>query len=137
MKQRVGDEVASQLGALFLDLEYGSSSSADTTLFAKSLQLDHSVQQDCQEFFKLLVTKIENVFGKEAEGSIKSLVQSLFCGKYSYVTTCKSCGKESATSSNLSDYYELSLQVKGAPSLKDSLLSSLEKDILDGNNQVI
>lgn len=131
-----GDEVASQLGALFLDLEYGQSTSVDPTQFAKSLQLDHSVQQDCQEFFKLLVTKIDNVLGKESPpGPIKTLVQSLFCGKYSYVTTCKECGRESESSSNASDYYELSLQVKGTPSLKDSLLASLEKECLEGNNQ--
>ena len=45
--------------------------------------------QDCQEFFKLLLTKLECVFGRVPDREVNHAVQSLFRGKYAYVTTCK------------------------------------------------
>jgi hypothetical protein len=40
-----GQEVVSQMRDLFLSLEYGPRSFVDPTDFAKSLELDHAVQQ--------------------------------------------------------------------------------------------
>ncbi|KAG1677224.1 hypothetical protein FOA52_013422 [Chlamydomonas sp. UWO 241] len=129
------DEVADELGRLFLELQFGPCAYADPTPFVKCLQLDHAVQQDCQEFFKLLLTKLESVFACVPDQDVSHVVQQLFRGTYSYVTTCGSCGRHSASSDKKSDFYELQLQVKGFRSLHDSLTSSLECEHLDGSNQ--
>jgi hypothetical protein len=56
------------------------------------------------------------------------LVQTLFGGTYSYVTTCRSCGRESASSSNLTEFMELTLMVKGMKSLVPSLVRGRERE---------
>lgn len=50
-----------------LQLEFGPRAAADPTPFAASLQLDHGVQQDGSEFLKLLLTKMECVFGASSQ----------------------------------------------------------------------
>lgn len=47
---------------LFAELYAGPRASADPTAFAATLALDHSVQQDGQEFMKLLLTLLERLF---------------------------------------------------------------------------
>lgn len=47
---------------LFGELQAGPRASADPTAFAETLNLDHSVQQDGQEFTKLLLTLLERLF---------------------------------------------------------------------------
>lgn len=47
---------------LFAELQAGPRASADPTAFAQTLSLDHSVQQDGQEFTKLLLTLLERLF---------------------------------------------------------------------------
>ena len=45
--------------------------------------------QDCQEFFKLLLNKLESVFARVPDKLVHNAVQSLFRGTYSYVTVCR------------------------------------------------
>ncbi len=78
--------------------------------------------QDCQEFFKLLLTKLEAVFSHVPEKSIQQAVQSLFRGRYSYVTTCRRCGRQSEGSAKRHDFYELQVQVKGHSLLASSMV---------------
>lgn len=47
---------------LFAELQAGPWLSADPTAFARTLALDHSVQQDGGEFMKLLLTLLERLF---------------------------------------------------------------------------
>lgn len=46
---------------LLAHLNAGPRASADPTAFARTLALDHSVQQDGQEFMKLLLTLLERL----------------------------------------------------------------------------
>lgn len=52
------------------------------------------------------------------------MVQGLFQGHLSHVTTCHSCRQPSEGSKREVEFYELSLQVAGMPSLHTSLVSS-------------
>ena len=38
---------------------------------------------------------------------MRAAIPSLFRGRWGYVTTCRACGRESAASSALTDYYEM------------------------------
>jgi hypothetical protein len=42
---------------------------------------------------------------------VRSAIPSLFRGSWSYVTTCRACGRESAASAQATDYYEMPVQV--------------------------
>eukprot|EP00798_Chlamydomonas_sp_ICE-L_P029276 gene29276-12519_t len=127
--------VVAQLQKLFLKLNYEATKSVDPSELAACLNLDHGVQQDCQEFFKLLVTKLESCFASSPNQDVRTLVQDLFRGTYSYVTTCKSCKKQSESSQRMFDFYELQTQVKGVGTLQQSLITSLETEALEGDNQ--
>ncbi|KAF5826202.1 hypothetical protein DUNSADRAFT_4178 [Dunaliella salina] len=45
--------------------------------------------QDCQEFFKLLLNKLEDVFKRSSDENIAQVVPRLFRGTFSWCTTCK------------------------------------------------
>ena len=47
---------------LFAELEAGPRRSADPTSFAAGLQIDHTIQQDGQEFLKLLLDLLQRRF---------------------------------------------------------------------------
>lgn len=85
-------EIVAQLQELFLQLQFGPRASVDPTAFAAALQLDHGVQQDGQEFLKLLLAKLEGVFGGSSRRDVRESVQALFRGTFSYVTTCRVSG---------------------------------------------
>lgn len=51
------------------------------------------------------------------------------------ICRCSQCGKDSEASSNMEDFYELELNVKGLKSLNDSLDDYLSVEELHGDNQ--
>jgi uncharacterized UBP type Zn finger protein len=55
---------------------------------------DNAVQQDGQEFMKLLLTLLESKFGGQA-GEVQGLIQALFRGQSGYRTVCQACQRES------------------------------------------
>ncbi|KAF8072683.1 UBP26 [Scenedesmus sp. PABB004] len=130
-----GQDIIRQLRELFVELRFGPRRYVDPEPFANSLQLNHAVQQDGQEFLKLLLTKLEAVFAASQQQDVASVVQRLFRGHFSYVTTCRSCGRASEGSRRQVEYYELPLQVQGMPSLQHSLVAALSPDELVGDNQ--
>jgi ubiquitin carboxyl-terminal hydrolase 48 len=131
-----GDAVVAQLRSLLLALEYGPWSAADPAEFARTLQIDRAVQQDGQEFLKLLLAKLESVMARSPSDAVRAAVPRLFRGKVSYATTCASCGLCSEASRRATDYYELPLQVQGYKTLADSLVGALAEERLEGDNQV-
>lgn len=94
------------------------------------------MQQDGQEFLKLLLAKIESVMGRSRSAAVRQAVPRLFRGALSYATTCASCGQCSEASRRATDYYELPLQVQGFRTLADSLVGALAEERLEGGNQV-
>jgi hypothetical protein len=55
---------------------------------------------------------------------VTTVVQGLFQGHLSHVTTCHTCQQPSEGSKREVEFYELSLQVQGMPSLHTSMVSS-------------
>lgn len=52
-----------------------------------------------------------------------------------FVCRCSQCGKDSEASSNMEDFYELELNVKGLKNLDESLDDYLSVEKLHGDNQ--
>jgi hypothetical protein len=66
---------------LLAHLNAGPRASADPTAFARTLALDHSVQQDGQEFMKLLLTLLERLLresGNQVIVHVRNRNQRLF-----------------------------------------------------------
>jgi hypothetical protein len=57
---------------------------------------------------------------------VNSVVQRLFRGHFSYVTTCLRCKQQSEGSKRQVEFYELPLQVQKIPSLQASMVSSAQ-----------
>ena len=58
----------------------------DPTSFIKFLGLDAGVQQDAQEFSKLLLSLLEDTLCQQEEPQLRFIVQNQFRGGYDYVT---------------------------------------------------
>ena len=56
--------------------------------------------------------QLETVFGASSNRAIARVLQQLFCGGFSFVTTCKACGQAGEASQRINDFNELSLQVR-------------------------
>lgn len=127
--------VLDQLARLFAQLHSSRMSFIDSAPFIKTLELDNGVQQDSHEFLTLFLSLLEQSLSHSKVPGARTIVQNLFCGSVSHVTRCSSCGKESAASSKMEDFYELELNIKGLNNLEESLNEYFSEEALDGENQ--
>ncbi|KAH7422547.1 hypothetical protein KP509_12G013700 [Ceratopteris richardii] len=127
--------VLQKLALLFAELQFGIKKAVDSSPFVEVLQLKNSIQQDGQEFMKLLLSSLEQLLGLSRHGSVKTIVQDVFRGTLSSVTRCSRCEQESERSSHIEDFYEIVLNVKGFSSLRESLDDYLSVEHMRGENQ--
>nr|AAG42764.1 ubiquitin-specific protease 26 [Arabidopsis thaliana] len=126
--------VLDQIARLFAQLHASQKSFVDSDAFVKTLELDNGVQQDTHEFLTLLLSLLERCL-LHSGVKAKTIVQDLFSGSVSHVTTCSKCGRDSEASSKMEDFYALELNVKGLKSLDASLNDYLSLEQLNGDNQ--
>ncbi|KAL5145003.1 Ubiquitin carboxyl-terminal hydrolase 26 [Glycine soja] len=127
--------VLDQLARLFVQLHISKMAFIDSSPFVKTLELDNGVQQDSHEFLTLLLSLLERCLSHSKVPKARTIVQDLFRGSVSHVTTCSKCGRDSEASSKMEDFYELELNVKGLKSLDGSLDEYLTVEELNGDNQ--
>ncbi|PPS12707.1 hypothetical protein GOBAR_AA07934 [Gossypium barbadense] len=127
--------VLDQLARLFAQLHASKMAFIDSAPFIKTLELDNGVQQDSHEFLTLLFSLLERCLSDSQVSKARTIVQDLFRGSVSHVTTCSRCGKDSEASSKMEDFYELELNVKGLKTLEESLTDYLSVEELHGDNQ--
>ncbi|KAE8678665.1 Ubiquitin carboxyl-terminal hydrolase 26 [Hibiscus syriacus] len=127
--------VVDQLARLFAQLHASRMAFIDSAPFIKTLELDNGVQQDSHEFLTLLFSLLERCLSDSKVLKARTIVQDLFRGSVSHVTTCSKCGKDSEASLNMEDFYELELNVKGLKTLDESLTDYLSIEELHGDNQ--
>ncbi|XP_021899831.1 ubiquitin carboxyl-terminal hydrolase 26 [Carica papaya] len=127
--------VLDQLARLFAQLHASKMAFIDSAPFITTLELDNGVQQDSHEFLTLLLSLLEHCLSHSRVSGARTIVQDLFRGSVSHVTTCSKCGKDSEASSKMEDFYELELNVKGLKSLDESLDDYLNLEELNGDNQ--
>ncbi|KAL9313355.1 hypothetical protein ACSQ67_018807 [Phaseolus vulgaris] len=127
--------VLDQLTRLFVQLHVSKMAFIDSSPFVRTLELDNGVQQDSHEFLTLLLSLLEGCLSHSKVPKARRIVQDLFRGSVSHVTTCSQCGRDSEASSKMEDFYELELNVKGLKSLDQSLDEYLTVEELNGDNQ--
>ncbi|EOD38476.1 hypothetical protein EMIHUDRAFT_466852, partial [Emiliania huxleyi CCMP1516] len=130
----IADNVCFELQRLFVALHHSEATSYDPTALTDALSLDTSVQQDAQEFNKLLLSLIETHLRRSPEPALQSLVQSTFRGESCYRTVCARCERPFASSATRHPLYELELRLKpsGGTALQESLLEYVCKEELEG-----
>lgn len=79
--------VLEQLARLFAQLHASKMAFIDSAPFIKTLELDNGVQQDSHEFLTLLLSLLERCFSHSKAPKARTIVQDLFRGSVSHVTT--------------------------------------------------
>ncbi|KAJ2612663.1 ubiquitin-specific protease ubp15 [Coemansia sp. RSA 1365] len=123
--------VALALQRVFYNLQV-SEETVDTTELTKSFGWDtveSFMQHDVQEFNRVLQDNLETKMkGTEADGA----VARLFEGKMKSYIRCVNVDYES---SRVENYYDISLNVKGCATLRDSFANYCEVETLEGENK--
>ncbi|XP_047161205.1 ubiquitin carboxyl-terminal hydrolase 26-like isoform X2 [Vigna umbellata] len=127
--------VLDQLTRLFVQLYASKKAFVDSSPFVKTLELDNEVQQDSHEFLTLLLSLLESRLSHSKIAKARTIVQDLFRGSVSHVTTCSQCGRESEASHKMEDFYGIELNIKGLQCLDESLDDYLAIEELHGDNQ--
>lgn len=127
--------VLNQLARLFARLHSSEMSFVDSAPFIQTLELDNSIQQDTHEFLTLLFSLLERCLSHSQVPKARMIIQDLFRGGISHVTTCSKCGYESEASAKVEDFYELELNIKGLKNLDESLDDYFSTEELEGDNQ--
>ena len=128
-----GDDVVGHIQALFALMAFSKRRYVNPESLVHNLRLRTDVQQDAQEFSKLLMTKIEKSLAEQKNEGLKNLIQNQFRGTYKNVTKCLKCNNER---SKMSHFYELDLPLQGHKSLDECLEDFLKKETMDGDNKV-
>lgn len=90
--------------------------------------IDPLVQKDVDEFFIMLLDRIESLIkGKKEEKMIKNLFQGVFANEF----ICKGCPHYSEREE---PFLAISLQVKNKNSIQESLDAFVEGEMLEGDN---
>ncbi|KAL2336663.1 hypothetical protein Fmac_011109 [Flemingia macrophylla] len=127
--------VLDQLSRLFVQLHASKMAFIDSSPFVKTLELDNDVQQDSHEFLTLLLSLLECCLSHSKIAKARTIVQDLFRGSVSHVTTCSQCRRDSKASSKMEDFYGLELNIKGLKDLDESLDDYFAIEELSGDNQ--
>ena len=104
--ESIGVRIARELQMLFGHLQLGQQKSFNPQAFVKTLQLPTSVQQDAQEFNKLLLSKLEDTFNLSSDASVRNFIPDRYGGQLSHCTKCLECKH---TSRRKEAFYELGL----------------------------
>ncbi|XP_030837589.1 ubiquitin carboxyl-terminal hydrolase 48-like [Strongylocentrotus purpuratus] len=126
--------ICGHLQLLFALLQFSKRRYIDPSNFINCLGLDAALQQDAQEFSKLLISLLEGTLKEQPNARVRNVIEQQFSGQYSYVTRCNHCGN---CSERPSRFYELDLNIKGHKQLEDSLSEFLKEEKLEGANQYL
>ncbi|CAM9626860.1 unnamed protein product [Laminaria digitata] len=127
------DKIMEELQRVFGHMQEGAAKVYDPARFASLLGIDNGIQQDPQEFNKLLMSLLERCLQRSAP-PLRTLVSGLFCGELAYVTRCLTC---KTASRNRNAFNDLELQIGNNRTIETCLDSFLQKENLDGDNQYL
>ncbi|KAJ0396186.1 hypothetical protein ATCC90586_010531 [Pythium insidiosum] len=122
------------LQQLFAAMQLGNKRVYDPQDFASTLSLNSVMQQDAQEFNKLLLAHLRGIFKQSRVEQHAEMVDRLFQGRLSYVTKCLRCQQRSTRSCS---YNEVSLNIKGHKTVEQCIASYLAPELLDNENKYL
>ena len=134
-----GLAILAELQKVFVHLQHSCQSAWDPTPLIKALGIKRNVQQDLQEFGKLLLSTLEKTLAKRSSSISPRakrvpFVPTMFQGESANVTQCRTCGHVSRRASK---FYELQVQVKSMRTVEEALSHFIRSESLDGQNQYL
>ncbi|KAI9723517.1 MAG: hypothetical protein M1828_004113 [Chrysothrix sp. TS-e1954] len=120
---------------LFACMQDSNQKFADTEQFALAIRpyegphIDISVQMDVAEFYNLLFDRWESQLPQKAD---KDRLKSFYGGQFVQQIKSKDCDH---VSERFEDFSTLSCEVKGKASLLESLLASVQGEVIEGDNK--
>jgi ubiquitin C-terminal hydrolase len=126
--QPLNNEFIQQLAKVFARLELSVDPVIEPIEFIEYMGLDKNMQQDSQEFSKLLMTRIEEKCATENE----NLIKDNFQGEYEYVTQCLNCKN---TFLRPCKFYELEVRITKKMTLDEGLKDITIREEMTGQNQ--
>jgi len=130
---KIDDYICKELQIAFAHLQSSMRSVYDPTPIINRMALKKSVQQDAEEFYKVFIGYLEKILKKSPNSSVSNLISTQFEGKLRYTTQCKSCGRQSHSSST---FTELEIRMKGSCTLEEAIQDNYaSEEILSGDNQ--
>ncbi|XP_054160451.1 ubiquitin carboxyl-terminal hydrolase 48-like [Oppia nitens] len=121
-----------KLQVIFALMQFGVRNSVDPKPIIDCLELDANRQQDAHEFSNLFFSLVEKKLQSQRDDGVRNVIKSQYCGKYAYITSCRTCESQS---SRESQFYELDLNIKGCKDISESLNQYLKVENLEGPNQ--
>ncbi|KAJ3329488.1 hypothetical protein HDU76_007803 [Blyttiomyces sp. JEL0837] len=131
LNQQQRDNVMGELQRTFARMHLGQKRVCDPTNFVRALDLDHSTQQDAEEFNNLFMSAMDQLFSQQRDEALRNTVSELFEGLCRYVTTCCICKKKSCRDEK---FRQLDLHIKEREDLHDYLQTYLKEEVLDNDN---
>lgn len=126
-------QITKNLKTLFTHMERSQMRTFKPDVFVRSLNVRTGVQQDAQEFNKLLMDKLELVFRDSSEPSVQTFIPDQFSGRLRYTMHCQTCN---AVSSRTTTFYEIRVQIiDKSCSLQDCVNAYLQTEYFSGDNQ--
>ena len=124
-------QITKHLQNLFAGLRLSRRRALNPTRFVNALNLQTGIQQDAQEFNKLLMEQLEIVFKKSSVLSVRDFIPKHFCGTLKYTVTCDVCKNEST---RLESFYELRLQIETGHNIESCIRDYFRSEYFrDGN----
>lgn len=87
------------------------------------------IEHDIQEFIRVLISNLEE---KLKPTELNGKVAEIFKGEMTHYIKCLNVDYQST---NIEDFYDLTVTVRGYNSLQDSLMASVADELLNGDNQ--
>ncbi len=100
------DAAVIALQRIFAQLQYGNRTYCSIIGFVEALSLPRSVQQDAEEFHKMLLMMLSERFRVCGVPDLSDIVPRTFSGKMLYETKCAACPDHVARSQS-EEYYEI------------------------------
>lgn len=100
------DAAISALQRIFAQMQYGARKYCSIVEFVEALQLPRSVQQDAEEFHKVLLTMLGERFAASPVPACHAVIPKTFAGRMGYETTCGLCPHH-VYRSPLEEFYEI------------------------------
>ena len=125
-------KIVESMQNLFARMEFTDRRFVDPQDLISQLGINPAIQQDAQEFSKLFISLLEKSLSHQKKDSVRTMVERLFRGELTYLTTCLNCQQQSARPSQL---YELDLALEGNNFLQDCLDDFTKVEQMTGDEQ--
>ena len=125
-------EIVEEMQRTFAFMQLSERKAFNPVDFITKLKVSTGVQQDAQEFNKLLLSMLENIFCFSSSPELRTFIPKRYGGTIRYCTKCSVCER---VSSRENPFFELELQINRCQTVEESLEEYFVHEVLEGDNK--